>query len=49
MAIDFAEAVSATKYLSVNSDNANKVFISSSKLLTREKSSVQRFTRLSVC
>ncbi len=33
MVIDFTEAVSATKYLSVNSDNADKVFILSSKLL----------------
>lgn len=35
MAIDFTEAVSATKYLSVDSDNADKVFILSSKLLTQ--------------
>lgn len=34
MVIDFSEAVSATKYLSVNSDNANKLFILSLKLLT---------------
>lgn len=27
MVIDFSEAVSATKYLSVNSDNADKVYI----------------------
>lgn len=48
MVIDLGEAVSATKYLSVNSDNANKLFhfFSPSKLLTLEKNSVQRFYML---
>lgn len=37
MVIDFTEAVSATKYLSDNSDNANKVSIWSLKAADTEQ------------